>query len=197
MMDKPSIVSIIGQRVSLRKAGKEYIGLCPFHAEKTPSFTINEEKGVFHCFGCGVGGDAIRFIELIENVGFKDAVKMLGIEGGAIPRARKPDAVRRTASKLAAWLNDQHLKCGLLLRELSQQIAFAERIPDPELVASLTRECEILSDIQEDLQHPKYAAEFLESKDSIEAITQWAEPEALPTFPPLTDKYRVYLRSIC
>ena len=60
--NKPSIVEVIGQRVHLRKAGKEYKGLCPFHAEKTPSFSVNEEKGLFHCFGCGVSGDVFDFV---------------------------------------------------------------------------------------------------------------------------------------
>ncbi len=54
---RADIVEIIGAHVRLRKAGRNFVGLCPFHGEKTPSFTVNREKGFFHCFGCGVGGD--------------------------------------------------------------------------------------------------------------------------------------------
>jgi DNA primase len=69
-MTKPSIVEVIGQRVELRKAGKEYKGLCPFHSEKTPSLTVNEDKGLFYCFGCSASGDVIDFIMQLDGVGF-------------------------------------------------------------------------------------------------------------------------------
>lgn len=71
------IVQVIGRYVSLRKGGREFKGLCPFHAEKTPSFTVNPEKQVWHCFGCGMGGDVITFVEAIETGDFKDAVRWL------------------------------------------------------------------------------------------------------------------------
>lgn len=195
-MNKPPIVEIVRQYVELRRAGKEYLGLCPFHSEKTPSFTVNEGKGLFYCFGCGTGGDVIRFGELIEGVSFKEAVARLGLQDEFRPKpvdTRK----RRAAEKLAIWLNDQHLKVGILLRELSQGIGIAEQIPDPNLVASLTREWEILSFLHEDLQSPESALELLQAKNFIEAITAWAEPEPLPVFPPLTQGYRAYLRSLC
>ena len=56
---------LIGRRVRLALKGREYIGLCPFHNEKTPSFTVNNEKGFFHCFGCGAHGDVIGFITVV------------------------------------------------------------------------------------------------------------------------------------
>ena len=71
------IVVVIQDYVSLKKTGANYKGLCPFHGEKTPSFHVNRDKGFFHCFGCGVGGDVIKFLELHEKVGFPDAVKQL------------------------------------------------------------------------------------------------------------------------
>jgi len=71
------IVTVIQDYVSLKKVGATYKGLCPFHAEKTPSFHVNRDKGFFHCFGCTVGGDVIKFLELHEKVGFFDAVKQL------------------------------------------------------------------------------------------------------------------------
>ena len=71
------IVQVVQDHVPLRKSGATYKGLCPFHGEKTPSFHVNREKGFFHCFGCGVGGDVFKFVELQEKIGFTDAVRML------------------------------------------------------------------------------------------------------------------------
>ena len=72
-----NIVQVVQDYVPLKKAGVTYKGLCPFHSEKTPSFHVNPEKGFFHCFGCGVGGDVFKFLELHEKVAFPDAVRML------------------------------------------------------------------------------------------------------------------------
>ncbi len=71
------IVVVIQDYVSLKKTGATYKGLCPFHGEKTPSFHVNRDKGFFHCFGCGVGGDVFKFLELHDKIGFHDAVKQL------------------------------------------------------------------------------------------------------------------------
>ena len=97
------IVQVVQDHVPLRKAGATYKGLCPFHGEKTPSFNVNREKGFFHCFGCGVGGDVFKFVELQEKVGFPDAVGSWR-SGSASPcpklswprqrRARSPNARR-------------------------------------------------------------------------------------------------------
>ncbi|MBI3262386.1 MAG: DNA primase [Acidobacteria bacterium] len=76
------IVTVAQDYVSLRRAGSSYKGLCPFHSEKTPSFTVNREKGFFHCFGCGAGGDVFKFVELQEGLGFQDAVKHLASRFG-------------------------------------------------------------------------------------------------------------------
>ena len=70
-----NIVQVVQEYVPLKRAGTTYKGLCPFHSEKTPSFHVNPDKGFFHCFGCGVGGDVFKFLELHEKVGFQDAVK--------------------------------------------------------------------------------------------------------------------------
>ena len=68
--------------MSLKKTGKNHLGLCPFHSEKTPSFNVNPEKQIFHCFGCGVGGDVFKFVELQEGLNFPEAVKQLAARGG-------------------------------------------------------------------------------------------------------------------
>ncbi len=77
-----SIADIIGQKVKLTKRGREYIGLCPFHHEKTPSFTINESKGFYHCFGCGAHGDIIRYLMDAEGLPFMEAIKKLADRAG-------------------------------------------------------------------------------------------------------------------
>lgn len=71
------ILEVVGEIVTLKKAGANYLGLCPFHSEKTPSFTVNAARGFFHCFGCGAGGDALTFVMRYQNLGFMDAVKQL------------------------------------------------------------------------------------------------------------------------
>jgi len=76
------IVDFINRYITLKKSGNNYIGLCPFHSEKTPSFTVNKEKQFFHCFGCGESGDLITFYMKIENLDFKEAVKNLALELG-------------------------------------------------------------------------------------------------------------------
>ena len=76
------IVQVVQEYVTLRKTGATYKGLCPFHSEKTPSFHVNRDKGFFHCFGCGVGGDVFKFLELQEKMGFQDAVRHLASKFG-------------------------------------------------------------------------------------------------------------------
>lgn len=71
------IIDVIGNYVNLKRRGASYQGLCPFHREKTPSFSVTPDKQIFHCFGCGVGGNVIRFIMKIENIGFTEAVEFL------------------------------------------------------------------------------------------------------------------------
>src|SRR4029079_7305281 len=111
------IVVVIQDYVSLKKTGATYKGLCPFHGEKTPSFQVNRDKGFFHCFGCGVGGDVIKFLELHEKLGFTDAVKQRPQRFGiAIPELeqneeqRASTAERETLLKIheaaAAWFRE-------------------------------------------------------------------------------------------
>jgi DNA primase len=73
--DRASIVEVISDYVTLKKAGRNYMGLCPFHAEKTPSFTVSEEKEIFHCFGCGAGGSVFNFLMQHEQLSFPEAVE--------------------------------------------------------------------------------------------------------------------------
>ena len=79
---KTDIEDIVSTYVSLRKRGNTSVGLCPFHNEKTPSFTVYNDTQSFYCFGCGAGGDAIGFIKKIENLDYIDAVKLLAERAG-------------------------------------------------------------------------------------------------------------------
>jgi len=84
------IVELISGYVDLKPAGKNYRGLCPFHEEKTPSFIVSPEKGIFHCFGCGVGGSIFNFVMKVENLSFQDAVVHLSRKAGIeLPTSRR------------------------------------------------------------------------------------------------------------
>jgi len=81
------IVEVINDHTTLKKAGRSWKGLCPFHNERTPSFTVDRDKGLYHCFGCGAGGDVIRFVREIDRLDFPEAVEALaGRFGVTIPR---------------------------------------------------------------------------------------------------------------
>lgn len=95
---------VIARHVSLRRAGRELKGLCPFHNEKTPSFTVSEEKGFFHCFGCGAHGDVIGFVMRQEGLSFPEAVERLAGEAGLeVPKATPEE---REQAKRAANLHE-------------------------------------------------------------------------------------------
>ncbi|HEX9365486.1 MAG TPA: CHC2 zinc finger domain-containing protein, partial [Vicinamibacterales bacterium] len=112
------IVQIVQERVPLRKSGATWKGLCPFHGEKTPSFHVNGDKGFFHCFGCGVGGDVIKFVELNDKVSFPEAVRQLAARAGlTVPEAddskqdaessREREALLKAHEVAAAWFAEQ------------------------------------------------------------------------------------------
>ncbi len=107
---------VIGRRVKLTRAGREWKGCCPFHNEKTPSFYVNDDKGFYHCFGCGAHGDVIRFLTEQMGLGFIDAVKQLAAEAGmevpaetpeARARAEVNDSLQAIAARAAEWFQAQ------------------------------------------------------------------------------------------
>lgn len=82
LKNKLNIVDIIGQNIQLKKKGANYWGICPFHGEKTPSFSVNEEKQFYHCFGCGAGGDIIKFVQDYYKLDFNDAIAKICNDNG-------------------------------------------------------------------------------------------------------------------
>jgi len=82
--ERASIVEVISDYLTLKKAGRNHMGLCPFHAEKTPSFTVSEEKGIFHCFGCGAGGSVFNFLMQYDHLSFPEAVERVAKRYGII-----------------------------------------------------------------------------------------------------------------
>lgn len=86
---------VIGKRMAIKKHGREYQGLCPFHKEKTPSFTVNNEKGFFHCFGCGAHGDAIEFVRRFEKLSYPETLEKLAAEAGIPLPEVSPEQARR------------------------------------------------------------------------------------------------------
>jgi len=97
LLSRINIIDIISQHVKLRRTGKNYIGLCPFHKEKSPSFTVSLEKQIFYCFGCHEGGNAINFLMKYENLSFQEALENLGKQYGV-------EIVRRSGEKRTSIL---------------------------------------------------------------------------------------------
>ena len=91
--EKNDIIEVISQTVTLKKAGSSYIGLCPFHNEKTPSFSVSPRRGIFKCFGCGEGGDVIGFVMKSDNLSFHEAIKKLALRANIqLPETKSYDA---------------------------------------------------------------------------------------------------------
>ncbi|CAN5476758.1 DNA primase [soil metagenome] len=102
--EQSNIVDVIGEHVRLKKTGRNYTGLCPFHNEKTPSFHVNPERGIYKCFGCGKAGNAITFVTEFQHMGFVDAVKHLAQKLGIqIPEEHIDDPTGIYARKDAAF----------------------------------------------------------------------------------------------
>lgn len=110
------IVEIVGQSVPLRRVGRNWMGVCPFHQEKTPSFSVNAERQFYHCFSCKAGGDVFKFVQETEKVGFLEAVEMLSRRAGIpVPERRTAERGKRgpllealdaAATAYEAWLGD-------------------------------------------------------------------------------------------
>ena len=117
LLNRVDIVNVIDARVPLKKKGREYTACCPFHDEKTPSFTVSQAKQFYHCFGCGSHGSAIGFLMAYERLEFRDAVEELAAEVGMqIPREATQSSAPRVDKglyevlELAAGFYQQQLR---------------------------------------------------------------------------------------
>ncbi|MDR3151720.1 MAG: DNA primase [Holosporaceae bacterium] len=102
LKSKISIVDVVARRIKLKKSGKDFIGLCPFHSEKTPSFRLDPDRGVYHCFGCGAGGDVISFMMEYEKISFPEALERLASTYG-IPLPKKDENENQIAPHLKVY----------------------------------------------------------------------------------------------
>jgi DNA primase len=120
------IAGLIGQYVALRKRGNDLVGLCPFHAEKTPSLHVHPDRGFFKCFGCGAGGDAITFVQRIENAPFGDVVRSLAAKAGIELEPETPRAARARSEREAIY-EANRIAAGYFARMLATESGAAAR----------------------------------------------------------------------
>ena len=113
------IVRIVGDYVKLKKAGAQnYSGLCPFHNEKTPSFSVHSSRQFFHCFGCGVSGDVFSFVQKIENITFPEAVRAVAQKLGiALPKVSYSSPAEAKEAKLRTVLLEVHERACAFFQE--------------------------------------------------------------------------------
>ena len=111
------IVRVVGDYVKLKKAGAQnYSGLCPFHNEKTPSFSVHATRQFYHCFGCGVSGDVFSFVQKIENVTFPEAVRAVAQKLGiALPKLSFSSPAEAQEAKLRTVLLEIHERASCIL----------------------------------------------------------------------------------
>jgi DNA primase len=116
--DAVSIVDVVGAHVRLRKRGRNYIGLCPFHTEKTPSFNVLDDKGIYKCFGCGEGGDVFSFVMKLESLTFPEALEKLAAQAGIEyhPKERRPDGEQDKSEALTNACRDYAAFCYKAIR---------------------------------------------------------------------------------
>lgn len=143
-MNKPPIVSVVEQYVELKRRGKDLWGLCPFHAEKTASFSVSEAKELFCCFGCGEKGDVIKFVQLLHKVDFREAVKLLQIEKSEENRAEIERKKEQRASD-SAWRNQSLNYVAGVLRRLRREAQ----------TDAVRREIDILETLSDDIALPE------------------------------------------
>ena len=101
ILDATDIVEVISSYFPVKRAGTNFLAICPFHNEKSPSFNINPQRQIFHCFGCQAGGDAIKFIMMYDNLSFPEAAKKLAGQVGS-RCAKQPTTPKRKPGSRAA-----------------------------------------------------------------------------------------------
>ena len=112
LLARVDIVEVVGRSVELKRAGSTWKGLCPFHGEKSPSFTVTPSRQTYHCFGCGVHGNAVGFLMEQHGMGFVDAVRDLAQQAGlAVPEEASQPGEREEAARAKAKAADARPTC--------------------------------------------------------------------------------------
>ena len=137
VLKSSSIVGVIERYIPLRKNGANFIACCPFHSEKSPSFVVSEAKGMFKCFGCGKGGDALSFIKEYEKIDFNEAVKRLSELTGIALEYDKAQRVGKSPHEVLEKINE------LAKRELAKNAAIVEYLAQRELTQEICEKYDI------------------------------------------------------
>jgi len=177
---KPSIVEVVSEYTHLRRAGKEYVGLCPFHDEKTPSFFVNEDKGVFNCFGCNEHGDVFDFLMKKLGLDFKGVLDHLGVDSGTIPKTKPRKSIERQAAEvITTWADEMSLKISARMREIGRRSQTARTAlgieeTDKDLlreeIESWGRQWAILEVMDDDLANPQLLPALWQQREAVEEI---------------------------
>jgi len=172
--NKPDIVEIISRYTSLRGSGSQLSGICPLHEDRSPSLSVNVERQVFKCHGCGEGGDVIRFIERLKGMSFLEACASLGMrkeDRQASQKREKPTQdEERLTEILKQWRYDINCAIQAKLRENFQQQGLASYHGDKEQLRRLLREWDILVGWHDSLWTVDGLAEMWASSEAIERI---------------------------
>lgn len=124
--DRISIATLVGERIPLKRSGRNFKANCPFHKEKTPSFMVSDDKGIYHCFGCGEGGDIFEFVKRFDGVSFSDAVRYLASKAGIeVEEERDPGARAREEE------TSRRRRLFLRVNEIARE-HFQERLAEPK-----------------------------------------------------------------
>lgn len=135
--ERLSIVDVVGEYVSLKRSGSNYTGLCPFHGEKTPSFSVNPGREIFHCFGCGVGGDIFSFVMKIEGLSFPEALRKLAARAGVTIEERPLTSAEQQA------LKDRDVQRGIMLLAAQRYRDILTKHPDGAAARSYLQQREV------------------------------------------------------
>ncbi|HKL01375.1 MAG TPA: DNA primase [Desulfotignum sp.] len=140
ILNTSDIVDIISESVILKKSGRNFFGLCPFHSEKTPSFSVNPEKQIFYCFGCSAGGNAISFVMKYHGLSFVEAVKMLARKYNIVVETRQMDPAKREEIAIKEALFHLNKKVMAYYADLLRQDSSAEGARQYLAKRGITRE---------------------------------------------------------
>jgi DNA primase len=144
LLDRVDIVDVVDRRVKLKKTGKNYSACCPFHQEKTPSFSVNPEKQFYYCFGCGAGGNALGFVMDYENLEFPQAVEMLADSAGMkVPREESKGPDQRGQRDLYALLEEATNYYQLQLRQHSGKQAPVDYLKNRGLTGLIAKQFDL------------------------------------------------------